>query len=86
MSVYLFTLVVGKSGSPKKKAKRSDIEDSDLMLLTHLFFLPYEHGEQAKRLISEFKWLKQNAPPIHAADKKPNSVSKRTDHLPHAHA
>eukprot|EP00794_Sanderia_malayensis_P005325 gene5325-5994_t len=59
-----------QNSSPKKKAKRSHIDYSDLLLLADLFFLPYEHGEQAKRLISEFRWLKQHAPPPESANKK----------------
>ncbi len=60
--------------SPKKKVKRSDIDDSDLLLLADLFFLPYEHGKKAKRLISEFKWLKQNTPSHEKARKKRDEV------------
>ncbi|XP_077283944.1 O-GlcNAcase isoform X2 [Arctopsyche grandis] len=34
----------------------------DLMLLCDLFYLPFEHGSQALKLLQEFNWLKCNAP------------------------
>ena len=36
----------------------------DLLLMIDLFFLPYEHGGKAKHLLSEFRWLRANVPPI----------------------
>ena len=58
-----------------KEEKKSDVTKRDLELLIDLFFLPYEHGEQAKHLIAEFKWLQANALPIDTLDKKSKLVS-----------
>ncbi|XP_065071212.1 protein O-GlcNAcase-like [Rhopilema esculentum] len=57
-----------------KEEKKSDVTKHDLELLIDLFFLPYEHGKQAKHLIAEFKWLQANALPIDTLDKKSKLV------------
>ena len=40
----------------------------DLLLLVDLFHLPHQHGEQARRLLEDFDWLKQHAPGFRALD------------------
>ena len=40
----------------------------DLQLLVDLFHLPHEHGEQARRLLEDFDWLKHHAPGHRALD------------------
>lgn len=40
----------------------------DLQLLVDLFHLPHQHGEQARRLLEDFDWLKQHAPGHRALD------------------
>lgn len=51
----------GEISSPHKKAKSSIITVDDVSLLCDLFHLPYEHGEKGQKIITEFKWLKENA-------------------------
>eukprot|EP00794_Sanderia_malayensis_P000208 gene208-823_t len=41
--------------------KSSQLTCEDLGLLVDLFFMPYEHGNKAKSLLEEFKWLKENS-------------------------
>ena len=72
MKFFVFS---DKKASHKKEPKSTDVTLSDLMLLADLFYLPCEYGEQAKHLVSEFKWLKKNAPPIHATKKKSEKVT-----------
>lgn len=38
-----------------------EITADDLLLLCDLFYLPFEHGSKALRLLNEFHWLKMNA-------------------------
>lgn len=40
----------------------------DLQLLVDLFHLPHQHGEQARRLLEDFDWLKHYAPGHRALD------------------
>ena len=40
----------------------------DLLLLVDLFHLPHQHGEQARRLLEDFDWLKHHAPGHRALD------------------
>ena len=40
----------------------------DLQLLVDLFHLPHQHGEQARRLLEDFDWLKHHAPGHRALD------------------
>ena len=40
----------------------------DLLLLVDLFHLPHQHGEQARRLLEDFDWLKRHAPGYRALD------------------
>jgi len=40
----------------------------DLKLLVDLFHLPHQHGEQARRLLEDFDWLKHHAPGHRALD------------------
>ncbi|XP_065890014.1 protein O-GlcNAcase-like isoform X2 [Dysidea avara] len=40
----------------------------DLKLLVDLFHLPHKHGEQARRLLMDFDWLKYHAPGHRALD------------------
>ena len=45
----------------KEKAVLSPLSVEDLLLLVDLFYLPYNHGQKAKQIIADFKWLKFNA-------------------------
>ncbi|KXJ25366.1 Protein O-GlcNAcase [Exaiptasia diaphana] len=47
--------------SDLKKPPSSPVTSEDLLLLVDLFYLPYSHGVKAKQILSEFKWLKNNA-------------------------
>lgn len=40
----------------------------DLQLLVDLFHLPHQHGDQARRLLEDFDWLKHHAPGHRALD------------------
>ena len=40
----------------------------DLRLLVDLFHLPHQHGDQARRLLEDFDWLKHHAPGHRALD------------------
>ena len=40
----------------------------DLQLLVDLFHLPHRHGDQARRLLEDFDWLKHHAPGHRALD------------------
>lgn len=44
-----------------KKPPGSSVTAEDLLLLVDLFYLPYSHGVRAKQIVTEFKWLKNNA-------------------------
>lgn len=44
-----------------KKGSYSPLTAEDLLLLVDLFYLPYSHGNKAKKILGEFKWLKNNA-------------------------
>lgn len=47
----------------RAKPKSSDVFSfDDLKLLVDLFHLPHKHGEQARRLLMDFDWLKHHAP------------------------
>ena len=59
--IRLFVIGLLDVVSPKKKARSSSITIQDILLLCDLFHLPYEHGERGKKIISDFKWLKENA-------------------------
>ncbi|XP_065641313.1 protein O-GlcNAcase [Hydra vulgaris] len=54
--------------SPHKKIKPSLIGFSDVFLLCHLFYLPYEHGDSGQKMLDDFRWLKENAVDVHAID------------------
>lgn len=43
--------------SPEKQPITAD----DISLMCDLFYLPFEHGNRALRLLNEFNWLKSNA-------------------------
>lgn len=58
-----------------KKDSNSNVTKEDLFLMIDLFFLPYEHGELAKHLVSEFKWIQTNAPPIESNKEQYKIVS-----------
>lgn len=45
----------------KEKPPTTPLCAEDLLLLVDLFYLPYNHGQKAKQIISDFKWLKFNA-------------------------
>lgn len=45
----------------KQKPAPTPLNTDDLLLLVDLFYLPYNHGQQAKQIVSDFKWLKFNA-------------------------
>lgn len=45
----------------KEKPAMTPLSVEDLLLLVDLFYLPYNHGQKAKQIISDFKWLKFNA-------------------------
>ncbi|XP_031556078.1 protein O-GlcNAcase-like isoform X2 [Actinia tenebrosa] len=47
--------------SESRKGSNSPLKAEDLLLLVDLFYLPYTHGTKAKLILSEFKWLKNNA-------------------------
>ena len=59
----------------KKKENDANVTKEDLMLMVDLFFLPYEHGSKAKHLVSEFKWIQANAPPIETNKQNEKLVS-----------
>ncbi|XP_022094369.1 protein O-GlcNAcase-like isoform X2 [Acanthaster planci] len=42
-----------------KKLERITVED--VLLLVELFYLPYEHGKKAVKMLEEIHWLKMNA-------------------------
>nr|CAG4641483.1 EOG090X01OH [Eurycercus lamellatus] len=50
-----------------KESERKDEEEDyqltldDLILLCHVFYLPFEHGPQGMQLLQEFNWLKLNS-------------------------
>jgi hypothetical protein len=44
-----------------KKSQDQSLTAEDLLLLVDLFYLPYSHGIKAKQILTEFKWLKNNA-------------------------
>ena len=48
-------------GEPKEKPALTPLSVEDLLLLVDLFYLPYNHGQKAKQIIADFKWLKFNA-------------------------
>ena len=48
-------------GEPKEKPSLTPLSVEDLLLLVDLFYLPYNHGQKAKQIIADFKWLKFNA-------------------------
>lgn len=41
--------------------KNERITAADISLMCDLFYLPFEHGSRALRLLNEFNWLKSNA-------------------------
>ena len=45
----------------KDKPAMTPLSADDLLLLVDLFYLPYNHGQKAKQIIADFKWLKFNA-------------------------
>ena len=45
----------------KEKPATTPLNADDLLLLVDLFYLPYNHGQKAKQIITDFKWLKFNA-------------------------
>ncbi|KAK3704743.1 hypothetical protein QZH41_009743 [Actinostola sp. cb2023] len=47
--------------SDLKRSHTNALTTDDLLLLVDLFYLPYSHGIKAKQIVSEFKWLKNNA-------------------------
>lgn len=53
--IYYFNLTISSSSE-------DNLTVDDLMLLCDLFYLPFEHGSQALKLLQEFNWLKCNAP------------------------
>jgi len=61
--------IVMKETSGERAMKEEDddvVEDyqlslEDLTLLSHLFYLPFEHGPQGMELLQEFNWLKLNS-------------------------
>ncbi|XP_039631197.1 protein O-GlcNAcase [Polypterus senegalus] len=50
----------------------------DLMLLSELFFLPYEHGQKAAQMLKEFNWLRANSSVVSVNSKRkdPEKVSE----------
>ena len=40
---------------------KDKLELEDLLLLTDLFYLPFEHGKKAVTIMTEFNWLKSNS-------------------------
>ena len=47
------------------KIKQRILTDDNLILLTDLFCLPYEHGHGGNRLLQEFTWLMENVSDIY---------------------
>ena len=37
---------------------------NDLVLLSDLFYLPYEHGPTSLQMLQELHWLKSNSNPV----------------------
>ncbi|XP_023678322.2 protein O-GlcNAcase-like isoform X1 [Paramormyrops kingsleyae] len=50
----------------------------DLQLLVDLFYLPYEHGPQAMRMLREFNWLRANCSVVSVSSKckEPHKVAE----------
>ena len=46
--------------SSKKRRKSSCLTRDDVLMLCHLFYLPYEYGGNGNHLLKEFGWLKEN--------------------------
>ena len=42
------------------KAKSMTLSSSNILLLTEMFCLPYEHGESGNKLLTDFEWLLEN--------------------------
>lgn len=49
------------SHSHSSEANLQTITAADISLMCDLFYLPFEHGNRALRLLNEFNWLKSNA-------------------------
>lgn len=47
------------------KEKCMSLTTDDLLLLTDLFCLPYQHGESANKLLEDFQWLLSNVTHIY---------------------
>lgn len=47
------------------KAKLMSLNTSNLLLLTEMFCLPYEHGESGNKLLGDFEWLLENVGDIY---------------------
>ena len=45
----------------KTKAAPVQFSVEDLVFLIDFFYLPYNHGEKAEQIMTEFKWLKAHA-------------------------
>ncbi|XP_038065736.1 protein O-GlcNAcase-like isoform X2 [Patiria miniata] len=56
----------------KKLAATEKITVEDVLLLVELFYLPYEHGSRAVKMLEEIHWLKTNAHHICEAKLKSN--------------
>ena len=46
------------------KSKCMALTAENLLLLTEMFCLPYEHGENGNKLLGEFEWLLENVADI----------------------
>lgn len=58
-------------------AASSSITAADISLMCDLFYLPFEHGSRALRLLNEFNWLKSNAAVlVNSNNNNSNSTSK----------
>jgi len=60
----------------KENKNESNMTKEDLLLMIDLFFLPYEHGGKAKHLLSEFRWLRANVPPIKVCEQGRTQVEE----------
>lgn len=63
------------------KAKCMVLTAENLLLLTEMFCLPYEHGENGNKLLEEFEWLLENVADIYEQPPSKEKVSRWFDKL-----
>jgi len=63
------------------KIKCMLLTHENLQLLTEMFCLPYEHGENGNKLLGDFEWLLENATDIYEQPPSKEKVSRWFDRL-----